>query len=141
MAINCALKPEAIKAIKGSGIDLGGVSMQIDDSSAVNSGLNQDSKELKIAQDEFNKDRSGSREKYSDDRGVDIVINYEYNSKTADDSNPEVIVEKIVNISYVKANVYKKTSNKDKGGGSITFNKDKCKVKIGKIDTFTCPTW
>jgi len=132
---------EAIKAIKGSGIDLGGVSMQIDDSSAVNSGLNQDSKELKIAQDEFNKDRSGSREKYSDDRGVDIVINYEYNSKKADDSNPEVIVEKIVNISYVKAYVYKKTSNKYKGGGSITFNKDKCKVKIGKIDTLKCPTW
>lgn len=134
---------EAKKAIEGSGIDFGGVNIQIDDTSAVNSGLKPGSEELKRAQEEFNTDRNGSRVKYSDDRGVDILIEYEYSSLGADDTEPEVIVDKIVKITYAKANLYSSKTKKIKpGGGKGIKDKGgfKCKINIGKTNT-ECPEW
>jgi hypothetical protein len=125
---------EAKKAIEGSGIDFGGINIQIDATSQVNSGLKPGSEELKRAQEEFNTDRSGSRIKYSDDRGVDILIDYEYSSLGADDSEPEVIVDKIVKITYAKANLYSSKTKKIKPGsgkGNREKGSAKCKVNIG----------
>jgi hypothetical protein len=65
---------------------------------------------------------------------VDILIDYEYSSLGADDSEPEVIVDKIVKITYAKANLYSSKTKKIKPGsgkGNREKGSAKCKVNIG----------
>jgi len=135
---------EAVNAINNSNIDLGGVTINVDDTTYVNGGSNPSVSYEEFREAANNKSKLDSlREKSADERGVQIFIQWEYDSETEFDVEPEVIVNKIVKVYLAKANVHKAS-----GGGTYKFsnkgkpsNKSKsCKVKIGK-KALPCPEW
>tara|TARA_R110000868_G_scaffold105774_7_gene290393 strand:- start:9656 stop:10783 length:1128 start_codon:yes stop_codon:yes gene_type:complete len=131
---------EAVIAIQNSGIDFGEADFTIDDTSYINGGDSP-----AVSHNEFRKYSNDDgeieklREKSSDERGVEIIIDWEYDSSTEIEVEPEVIVNKIIKVTLAKANVIKSTgSYKSTIKNKKTTKNKKCKIKIGS-KTIGCP--
>jgi flagellar motor protein MotB len=117
---------EAVSALNNSGVDFGDANFSVDDTSYVNGGNSPEIsyEEFRNASNDESK-LNDLRDKTSNERGVEIIIDWEYDSSTEMDVEPEVIVNKIVKVYLAKANVLKS------GGGNYKF-KGKIKVKNKK---------
>jgi hypothetical protein len=133
---------EAVNALNNSGVDFGETNFNVDDTSYVNGGNSPEVsyEEFRNASNDDSK-LNDLRNKTSNERGVEVVIDWEYDSSTEMDVEPEVIVNKIVKVYLAKANVLKSGGGnyKFKGKIKVKNKKNKCRINIGKDKTLPCP--
>lgn len=133
---------EAVSALNNSGVDFGEANFSVDDTSYVNGGNSPEIsyEEFRNASNDESK-LNDLRNKTSNERGVEIIIDWEYDSSTEMDVEPEVIVNKIVKVYLAKANVLKSGGGnyKFKGKVKVKNKKNKCRINIGKDKTLPCP--
>jgi flagellar motor protein MotB len=133
---------EAVSALNNSGVDFGDANFSVDDTSYVNGGNSPEIsyEEFRNASNDESK-LNDLRDKTSNERGVEIIIDWEYDSSTEMDVEPEVIVNKIVKVYLAKANVLKSGGGnyKFKGKIKVKNKKNKCRINIGKDKTLPCP--
>jgi hypothetical protein len=124
----------ALKAIKNSGLSFGDAKISMDYTSNVDGGESS-----KVSREEFRKysnDKnklSSLRELTSDERGVEIVIEWKVDFEPQDEA--EIIVDKIVKVILVKSNL--KPSEGITRKTKKTPTNTPIKIKIDK-NTFEC---